>query len=86
VGYGGHGLSFLDCFPVRYDKGTIQPRPDDDWRIRLSFGQKPPAYREEHEFRCAVVLEGPRQGAPAWLDLVLPSPETYCQLLSSSAV
>lgn len=78
-GYSGRTIAFVDCFPVRYDKGEVHTRPDDDWRIRVSFGQKPAAYSIEQEYRCAVVLEGPRAGAPDFLDLKLSDPKSFCR-------
>jgi hypothetical protein len=80
-GYAERALSFIECFPVRYDKGAVGQTPDHDWRTRLSYGQKPPGFREEHEFRCAVVLRGGQDGAPECLDLTLEDPLTFCEVL-----
>ena len=80
-GYAERALAFIECFPVRYDKGEVGQNPADDWRTRLSYGQKPPAFREEHEFRCAVVLGGSQTGAPECLDLTLEDPLTFCEAI-----
>jgi len=65
-------VDFVDCFPVRYDKGLVGAAPDDPSEImRLSYGQKTPGFAVEREYRCVVVLSGPSAGAPDYLDLEL---------------
>jgi len=65
-------VDFVDCFPVRYDKGLVGAAPDDPSEImRLSYGQKTPDFAVEREYRCVVVLSGPSARAPDYLDLEL---------------
>jgi len=65
-------VDFVDCFPVRYDKGLVGAAPDDPSEMmRLSYGQKTTDFAVEQEYRCVVVLSGPSAEAPDYLDLGL---------------
>lgn len=69
---GEHEVGFVDCFSVRYDKGQVGSQPTGGrWRIRLPYGQKPHEFSREMEYRCAVSLTGPTEGAPNYLDVYL---------------
>jgi hypothetical protein len=58
---------FVDCFPVRYDKGEPGTSDSGRWSVRLPYGQKPPSFADEMEYRVAIVasrLPGPLRPAP----------------------
>ena len=65
-------VAYVDCFAVRYDKGLVGHEPTEStWRVRIAYGQKPPIFAGEKEYRCAVVLSGSAAGAPDYLDVSL---------------
>jgi hypothetical protein len=80
---GDRPVDFIDCFPVRYDKGLVGPEPPMSTLMRLSYGQKAPGFALEREYRCAVVLSGGRDGAPQHIDLYLGDITPFARAYSS---
>ncbi len=77
-------VDFVDCFPVRYDKGLIGAAPNDpSVLMRLSYGQKTPDFAVEREYRCAIVLSGPSAGAPEYIDIELGDASTLLRRYDS---
>ncbi|MEO5799628.1 MAG: hypothetical protein ABIZ70_06920 [Gemmatimonadales bacterium] len=80
---GGRGLHFVDAFPVEYTKGDVGAAPLAGASMRLSYGQKPPSFADEKEFRLAVVVTGGLRDAPEFIDLTLENPREYLRHFES---
>jgi hypothetical protein len=77
-------LAFVDCFSVRYEKGRVGAQPNEGSELmRLSYGQKAPAFAVEREYRCVVVLSGASADAPKWIDLELGDVSAFVRTYGS---
>jgi len=73
-------VASIEWFHVRYDKGLVQPEPDEPaWRLRIAYGQKQPSFRVECEYRCAITLSDGRPGAPEHLNISLGNASSFAR-------
>ena len=73
----------VECVRVIYNKGATVDAPlDRDTRLRLAYGQKPPEFEPEHEYRLVLISQRVATGAAPFLHVNVGRPLLYAEIVA----